>query len=1090
MLPEDAPSSDAAPLDTSARDAATAPPEGNKAAAAMAKAIEQQVSRRSDRPTKEAVDWAQLLRESVKSTVQPRRWFATLRHPIAALQRTVGSGPVYPLLILFGLNAADELDRTGFGILVPNIRDDLGMSNQGILSLIGLTLLAALACQLPIAIWADRGNRVRIAMLGAAVWAFFSLLTGFSVTVWMLIIARSGAGIGRAVVDPTHNSLLADYYSVDRRAAVYSFHRSANAVGQFVGPLLAGGLAYATGNWHVPFFVFAVPTLVLVVLGLRLAEPIRGAQERQAMGASADAVDTEEPAISFGEAYRLVSRIDSLRRLWYAVPFLAVALIGFVTLGGLLYEDVFQLDELQRGYLAAFVEPFQLVGLGIGAAVGMRLFLRDPSLIFRFLRGVAILSGVFALAFAFAPTVWAAVLANILLSGCLALLLPGLLASLSLAVPAKARSVGFALASYWAIPGLLILPLIGWISDTFSTRMGMAFLAPVLVIGGLVVSSVGGVINRDIRDVWLSSVSQSEAKLAAEAGSPVLLAVRDLHVSYDQLKVLTGVSIDVREGEVVALLGTNGAGKSTLINSISGVVEASFGAVIYDGRDITHAPPHEIATLGAIQMPGGHGVFPSLTVGENLAVAGYTRRHHREDLASDTERFLSVFPILRERMGETAANLSGGQQQQLALTMAMLTRPRLLMIDELSLGLAPVVVGQLAETVREIARQGTTIVLVEQSVNVALTLADTAYFMEKGVIRFGGPTAELLQRDDLLRSVFLGTGSGASGDDPPEGPPSPAAAPASHILVKPPTGDDPTGDDSTEAAIEAIDVSVSFGGLRAVDSVRLRVARGEIVGLIGQNGAGKTTLLDLLSGFNAADEGRVLLDGVDVTSMPVDGRARHGLGRSFQDARLFPGLTVEETVKVALESQLIVRDAFNAMLRTPPQIDSEWVAAERAQELLEQLGLIDYRDKLIGELSTGSRRVVDLACVIGHRPKVLLLDEPSSGIAQRETEALAPLLMKIRQEIGCAMVVVEHDMPLISSVADRLVAMETGRVLAEGTPAETLSNPAVIASYLGTSQELISRSGAATAASTTGISTTVISTAVISTDSTEGTDGT
>jgi branched-chain amino acid transport system ATP-binding protein len=147
------------------------------------------------------------------------------------------------------------------------------------------------------------------------------------------------------------------------------------------------------------------------------------------------------------------------------------------------------------------------------------------------------------------------------------------------------------------------------------------------------------------------------------------------------------------------------------------------------------------------------------------------------------------------------------------------------------------------------------------------------------------------------------------------------------------------------------------------------------------------------------------------------------------------------------------------MLRTPPMVDSEWNASERAMELLEQLGLIDYRDKLIGELSTGSRRVVDLACVIGHAPSVLLLDEPSSGIAQRETEALGPLLLRIREDLGCAMVIVEHDMPLISSVADRLVAMETGRVLFEGSPAETLSDPAVIASYLGTTPELISRSG-------------------------------
>ena len=152
---------------------------------------------------------------------------------------------MFPLLILFGLNAVDELDRTGFGILLPNIRDAFGMSNTGILTLVGLTALGALLLQLPIASCADRGNRVFITLLGAVVWAVFSLFTGAATAVWMLVLARTGTGIGRAVVDPTHNSLLSDYYAVDRRPAVFSFHRAANVLGQFIGPLLAGALAAA-----------------------------------------------------------------------------------------------------------------------------------------------------------------------------------------------------------------------------------------------------------------------------------------------------------------------------------------------------------------------------------------------------------------------------------------------------------------------------------------------------------------------------------------------------------------------------------------------------------------------------------------------------------------------------------------------------------------------------------------------------------------------------------------------------------------------------------------------------------------------------
>ena len=222
------------------------------------------------------------------------------------------------------------------------------------------------------------------------------------------------------------------------------------------------------------------------------------------------------------------------------------------------------------------------------------------------------------------------------------------------------------------------------------------------------------------------------------------------------MRVLFGVDLDVAEGEIIALLGTNGAGKSTLLKAISGVAQADRGAVVFDGRDITHAPPEEIAPLGIAQVPGGQGVFPSLTVAENLRAAGWMLPQGRQSCAAPgSRRRSSCSPILRSALDDPAADLSGGQQQMLALAMAFLSEPKLLMIDELSLGLAPVVVEQLLDVVRRLRDRGTTIILVEQSVNVALTVADTAYFMEKGEIRFHGPTAELLERPDVLRSVFF-----------------------------------------------------------------------------------------------------------------------------------------------------------------------------------------------------------------------------------------------------------------------------------------------------------------------------------------------
>lgn len=255
------------------------------------------------------------------------------------------------------------------------------------------------------------------------------------------------------------------------------------------------------------------------------------------------------------------------------------------------------------------------------------------------------------------------------------------------------------------------------------------------------------------------------------------------------------------------------------------------------------------------------------------------------------------------------------------------------------------------------------------------------------------------------------------------------------------------------------DIGITFGGVKAVDGVSFSVNEGEIFAIIGPNGAGKTTLFDLISGYLPPSGGRVLLGSKDITSHPPDRRARQGLGRSFQDARLFPAMTVEETIAVALERWVDVRDPFNAALRMPVFQDSEAAVRFRVDELIDLLGLGAFRSKFVRELSTGSRRVVDLACVVAHAPSVVLLDEPSSGIAQRETEALAPLLLQIRDTLGASMLLIEHDMPLVTAVADRLIALDQGRVIATGEPSEVLEHPDVVASYLGENEAVIARSG-------------------------------
>ena len=237
--------------------------------------------------------------------------------------------------------------------------------------------------------------------------------------------------------------------------------------------------------------------------------------------------------------------------------------------------------------------------------------------------------------------------------------------------------------------------------------------------------------------------------------APRALEVRNLDFSYGQLQVLFGVSIDIADGEVVALLGTNGAGKSTLLRAVCGLGFSTRGTVRCFGEDVTRLEPEQRVARGIIQVPGGKSTFPSLTVLENLRTGGYRFRRDRARLDAAVEEVFGYFPALATRRDQPAGTLSGGEQQMVALGRAFIADPRLLLVDELSLGLAPVIVEQLLGIVRAFAARGTTLVLVEQSVNVALSVATTAYFMERGEVRFGGPAQDLLERDDLLRSVFL-----------------------------------------------------------------------------------------------------------------------------------------------------------------------------------------------------------------------------------------------------------------------------------------------------------------------------------------------
>lgn len=962
-----------------------------------------------------------------------------------------GGASLFPLGVLVAIQLLDQATQSAFNVLTPNVRDAFHLTNAGILLIVAIAGAAGLACTLPVAVLADRMNRVRILLIGALIGAAFSIGVGLANSVVLVTIMLVGVYMGQAVIFPTHNSLLADWYPVPARPRIYSSHRAGYSIGVISGVLIGAGLA-TLFSWRVPFLVFAVPIIIVVLIGTRLREPPRGRHEQLELSEQMVGSELGEPALlgdaavvdapvepppSLGEAWRTVWKVSALRRIFIALPFLAASIAGFASLASLQYQQTFHLDALQRAYLTAPVEVFSLVGLAVGATIATRLARRETGLVFRMLAVASLVAAGFAVLFALAPDVPVAFIGNAGIAASLAVVGPGVLSSLSLAIPARVRSVGFSIGALFVLPGLLVLPIVGGIGDAIGFRYGLLMLVPVFTIGGLVVASAGGLIGHDVRDVWTSTRTRTQMLLDRRAGQLPLLAVRDLRVGYDGVPVLSDVAIEIGEGEIVAIVGTNGAGKSTLLRAIGGVVEADHGAIVFDGRDITHLPPDEIARLGVAQVPGGEGTFPSLRVEENLRAAAWQGRRRGESDAQMIEDAFAAFPTLAARRNERAANLSGGQQQMLALAMATITRPKLFLIDELSLGLSPIVVEQLLGAIESMRQSGTAILLVEQSMNVAVAVADRVYVMDTGVVRFTGTADELAAHPELLWSVYLQK--------------------ASDSLAAQAAGARSARDQRHELEVRGL--SLAFGGNAALDDVSLHAAHGELVGIIGPNGAGKTTLFDVISGFLRPDEGRVELRGVDVTDRTAATRARLGLGRSFQDSRLFSALTVRDALAVSLERFTDVADPFNAMLRLPVQVRTEAAVRRRVDELMEMFGLGRFADNLVSELSTGSRRLVDLAAVVAHQPTVVLLDEPSSGVAQREVEAMLGLLRNVRDQLDATMLIVEHDIAFIAELADRLVAMDRGAVIANGPPADVLQLPTVGEAFLGSDPLALSRTG-------------------------------
>lgn len=423
-----------------------------------------------------------------------------------------GGAAFYPLAVLFCLNAVDELDRVGFAILLPDIRDHFNLSDTQALSVVSVSTIAVLLISIPLSFWCDRANRVRIATVGAAIWALFSVGTGLAVSAGMLIAARIGAGTGRAVNEPTHNSLLSDWYAPRARVKVFSVHRLANSVGQISGPILAGALAYWFG-WRTPFLVFAIPTTLVVIAALRLREPVRGAHERREAGADEAAAAIAEAPEGVLDTFRTLASVRTIRRVWVAIPFVAVALFAIPNILSLVYEDVFGLNSLDRGWIAAGVEPLQILGVLTVMPWLSRRSEADPGYLLGFVGFVGLIDAVLLVVLANAPTVHLAMVIHALLAASIGVLAPAFYSLLSLVIPPRVRAAGFSTIAVFAAPGIaIILPVMGAVSDRWGLQASTLVMVPVAIAAGTTLASARKFVIPDVE----KARAEALARLAAQ----------------------------------------------------------------------------------------------------------------------------------------------------------------------------------------------------------------------------------------------------------------------------------------------------------------------------------------------------------------------------------------------------------------------------------------------------------------------------------------------------------------------------------------------------------------------------------------------